>query len=156
VFQRFGSAWIPLEKNYLAESAATSAPGRGETVSELISFVNFLVHSYTCCSDRHVSPYWTFIHRWISMDFTPSLLKKQMTDAVLLWCMLQAGPPFLHHYCAVVLHSCTVLPPAGHSSNHEYHCCQLTRQSSCVSNFYHTFKDFIWFSLLLKKLKIGK
>jgi hypothetical protein len=41
-------------------------------------------------------------------------------------CMLQAGPPSLHYYCAVVLHSCIVLPPVGHSSNHEYHCCQLT------------------------------
>jgi hypothetical protein len=29
--------------------------------------------------------------------------------AVLLWCMLQAGPPFLHYYCAVALHSWTVL-----------------------------------------------
>jgi len=31
------------------------------------------------------------------MGFTPSLFKKQMTDAVLLWCMLQAGPPSLHY-----------------------------------------------------------
>jgi hypothetical protein len=36
------------------------------------------------------------------------------------------GPPFLHYYCAVVLHSCIVLPPVDHSSNHQYHCCQLT------------------------------
>jgi len=35
-----------------------------------------------------------------------------------------------------------VLPPVGHSSNHEYHCYQLTRQSSCVSNFYRAFKGF--------------
>jgi len=41
-------------------------------------------------------------------------------------CMLQAGPPPLHYYCTIVLHSCIVLPPIGHSSNHEYHCCQLT------------------------------
>ena len=40
-------------------------------------------------------------------------------------CILQAGPPSLHYYCAVVLHSCIVLPPVAHSSNHEYHC-QLT------------------------------
>ena len=40
--------------------------------------------------------------------------------------MLQAGPPSLHYYCAVVLHSCIVLPPVGHSSSHQYHCCQLT------------------------------
>ena len=36
------------------------------------------------------------------------------------------------------------LSPVGHSSNHEYHYCQLTRQSCCVSNFYRTFKVFIW------------
>ena len=40
--------------------------------------------------------------------------------------MLQAGPPSLHYYCAVVLHSYITLPPVGHSSNHHYHCCQLT------------------------------
>jgi len=42
---------------------------------------------------------------------------------VTLNCTLQARPPSLHHYCAVVLHSCIVLPPVGHSSYHEYHCC---------------------------------
>jgi hypothetical protein len=83
-------------------------------------------------TDRHTSPYSTFIYWWISMGFTPSLLKKRMTDAVLLSCMLQAGPPFLHYYCAFVLHSCIVLPHVGHSSKHKYHYCQLTRQSSCV------------------------
>ena len=54
-------------------------PGRGESVSELMPFMNFPVHPYTCCSDRHASPYWTLIRRWISMDFTPSVLKKRMT-----------------------------------------------------------------------------
>jgi len=108
-------------------------PGRGESVTELMPFMNFLVHSYTCCSDRHTSPYWTVIRWWISMGFTPSLLKKNgWQNAVLLWCMLQAGPPSLHYYFAVMLHSCIILPPVGHSSNHQYHCCQLTRQLSCV------------------------
>jgi len=51
-----------------------------------------------------------------------------------LMCMLQAGPPSLYYYCTVVLHSCTVLPPVGHSSYHQYHCCELKRQSSCESN----------------------
>ena len=55
------------KKNILfAESAATRAPGRGESVTELLPFMNFPVHSYTCCSDRHASPYWTFICRWVS------------------------------------------------------------------------------------------
>jgi len=83
--------------------------------------------------------------RWVSPIH---YLKNGWQNAVLLWCMLQAGPPFLHHCCAVVFHSCIVLPPVGHSSNHEYHCCQLTRQSICVSNFYRTLKVFIWLSLL--------
>ena len=46
-----------------------------------------------------------------------------------------------------------VLPPVGHSSNHQYHCCQLTRQSSCGSNFYRTFKVFIWLSLVFLILR---
>jgi len=55
-------------------------PGQGESVTELMLFMNFLVHSYTCCSDRHASPYWTFIRWWISIGFTPSLFKKRMTE----------------------------------------------------------------------------
>jgi hypothetical protein len=43
--------------------------------SDLKDFMNFLVHSCTCCSDRRASPYWTFIRRWLSMGFAPSLLK---------------------------------------------------------------------------------
>jgi len=66
--------------------------------------------------------------------------------------MLQVGPPALHYYCAVVLHSCIVLPPVGHPSNHEYRCCHLKRHSSCVSNFYRTFKFFIWLSLVLTEV----
>jgi len=66
--------------------------------------------------------------RWVS----PLHYKNGWQNAVHLWCMLQAGPPSLHYYCAVVLHSCIVLPPVGH----------------CVSNFYCTFKVFIWLSLL--------
>jgi len=94
--------------------------------------------------DRHTELSFIDEFRWVSPLY---YLKTGWQNAVLLWCMLQAGPPSLHHYCAVMLHSCVVLPPVGHSSNHHYHCCQLTRQSSCVSNFYRTFKIFIWVSL---------
>ena len=62
------------------------------------------------------------VHFHLSMNFDGF---HPCFSAVLLWSMLQAGPPSLH-YCAVVLHSCIVLPPVGHSSNHQYHCCQLT------------------------------
>ena len=83
------------------------------------------------------------------LSFVDSLLKKSgWQNAVLLWCILQAGPPYLHYYSVVVLHSCIVLPPVGHSSNNEYHCCQLKRQSSYVSHFYRTFKIFLWLSLV--------
>jgi uncharacterized Tic20 family protein len=72
-----------------------------------------------------------------------------MTERSSFWCMLQAGPPSLRYYFAVVLHSCMILPPVGHSSYREYHYFQLTRQTSCVLNFYCTFKVFIWISLVL-------
>jgi len=71
-------------------------PGRGESVTELIPFMNFLVHSYTCCSDRHTSPYWTAIRRWISMGFTPSLLKK--TDERTLYFFDACCKPGRHLY----------------------------------------------------------
>ena len=124
-------------------------PGRGESVTELMSFMNFLVHSHTCCSDRHASPYWTFIRWLISMVFTPSLLKKRMTERCPSLVHVERWRPFLNYYCAVVFLSCIVLPPVGPSSNHEYHCCQLIRQSNCVSNFYRTFKFFIWLSVII-------
>ena len=127
VTQRFSFTLFPTAAMASGVTTRCAWPGRGESVTELMLFMNCLVHPYTCCTDRHASPYWTFIRRWISIGFTPSLLKKRMTErAVLLWCMLQARPPPLNYYCAVVLHSCTVLPPVGHFSNHQYHCCQLT------------------------------
>jgi hypothetical protein len=112
--------------------------------------MNFLVHSYTCCRDRRASPYWTFVRRWISMGFTRSLLKTRMTERCSSLVHAASGAASLHYYCAVVLHSCILLTPVGHSSNHKYHCCELTGQSSCVSNFYRTFKVFIWLSLINK------
>ena len=55
-------------------------------------------------------------------------------------CMLQAEPPSLHYYCAVVLHSCIVLPPVGHSSNHQCHCCELTDNRAVLRIFSALFK----------------
>ena len=75
----FPSQWLQL----LLVSGVTTRcawPGRGESVTELTPFRNFLLHSYTCCSDRHASPYWTSIHQWILKGFTPSLHKKRMTE----------------------------------------------------------------------------
>ena len=51
-------------------------PSQRESVTELMPIMNFLLHLYTCCSDRRASLYWTLIRRWISVGFTPSLLKK--------------------------------------------------------------------------------
>ena len=79
----FPSWWLQLLQWPLLLLAVTTWcawPGRGESVTELMPFMNFLAHSYTCCSNRHASPYWTFIHRCISVGFTPSLLKKRMTE----------------------------------------------------------------------------
>ena len=74
-------SFIPKESQHnLFRRWLCAWPGRGESVTELGPSVNLLVHSYTCCSDRHASPYRTFIRRWISMGFTPSLFKKRMTE----------------------------------------------------------------------------
>jgi len=54
--------------------------GRWESVTELMPFMNCLVHWYTCCSDRCASLYLTFICWWILMGFTSSLLKKHLTE----------------------------------------------------------------------------
>ena len=80
VMQRFSFMMASAAAMAFGVTTWCAWPGRGESVTELMPFVNFLVHSYTCCSDRHASPYWTFICWWISMGFTPSLLKKQMTE----------------------------------------------------------------------------
>ena len=119
-----------------------------ESVTELTPLRNFLLHLYTCCSDRHASrsefPSVSEF-RWVSpLHF----VKNEWQNAVPLWCMLQVGPPSLYYCCAIVLRFSVVLPPVGHTSNHEYHCCQLTGQSSDVLNFYHTFKVSIWLTFV--------
>jgi len=79
----------------------------------------------------------TDMHRHTELSFVEEFhsLKKRMTERCSSLVHPARGPPSLHYYCAVVLHLCTILPPVGHSSNHQYHCCQLRRKSSCVSNF---------------------
>jgi len=89
-------------------------PGRGESVTELMPFMNFLVHSYTCCSDGHASPYWTVIHRWISLGFTPSVLKKRMTERCSSLVHVVSGDAFftllLRRRVAFLHHTATCRP----------------------------------------------
>jgi hypothetical protein len=75
-----------------------------------MTLMNFLVHSYTCCSDRHASPYWTSICRWILMGFTPSLLKHRMTEHCFSLVVMQAGLPSLCYYCAFLHRTATWWP----------------------------------------------
>ena len=69
-------------------STGCTWPARGESVTELMPFMNFLVHSYTCCSDRHT--YHTELSfvdefQWVShLHYS----KNGWQNAVLLWCML--------------------------------------------------------------------
>jgi hypothetical protein len=112
-------------------------PGRSECVTELMHFMNFLVHSYTCCNDRHASPYWTFI-RWSTlMGFTPSLrcssLAPVASRAAVFTLLLRRRVAFLHctATCQKLFKSWVTLLPSG-----------------CVSNFYCTFKVFNWISLV--------
>ena len=56
-------------------------------------------------------------------------------------CMLQTGPSSLHYYCAVVLHSCIVLPPVGNSSNHQLLLSSYKTIQLCFE-FLSQFEDF--------------
>jgi len=84
-------------------------PGRGESVTELTPFRNFLLNSYICHSDRHASLYWTSIHRWILTGFTPSPRKKRMTEGCSSFVHVASGATiftlFLRHH--VVFFHCT-------------------------------------------------
>jgi len=137
----FPSRWLQLLQCPLV-STRCAWPGRGQSVTELMPFMYFPVHSYTCCSDRRASPYWTVIRRWISTGFTPSLLKKQMTERCSSLVHVASGDAPLHYYCAVVLHSCIILPPVDHSTNHQYNCCQLTDNRAV----FRIFIALLWFS----------
>ena len=105
---------------------------------------NFLVHSYTCCSDRHASPYWTSIRRWISMGFTPSLRKKRMRERCSSLVHVARG----HHLYTIAAPPCCIPPSYCHLS------ATLQTMSITVANlqdnravfriFYHTFKVFKW------------
>ena len=143
-------SFIPRESQHNLSSRWLCAwPGRAESVTELVAFMNFLVHSYTCCSDRHASPYWTFIRQWISMGFTHSLFKKRMRErcsslvhvargAAIYTLLLHCRVAFLH-----LTNTCRPLFKPWVSLLSTY------KTMSCVSNFYGTFKFFIWLSLVL-------
>jgi len=64
--------------------------------------------------------------------------------------LLQAGPPSLHTYCAVVLHSCITLPPVDRSSNHQYHCRQL-QENRAVFRIFMALLRF--FNLTLPRIR---
>ena len=108
VTRRFSFAMASTAAMPSGVTTGCAWPGWGQSVTELMPFMNFPVHPYTCCSDRHASPYWTFIRRWIS------LLKKRMEESCSPLAHVASGAA-LYCYCAVLLHSCIVLPPVGHS-----------------------------------------
>ena len=75
-------------------------------------------------------------------------LKNGWQNAVLRWCMLQVGPPFLHYYCVVVSHSCLILPHVGHSSNHVYTFVNL-QDNWAVFRIFVALLNFFWLSLVI-------
>ena len=137
ITRRFSSTMASTAAMASGVTTGCAWPGRGESVTELMPFMNFQVHPYTCCSDRHASPYWTFIRRWISMGFTASLLKKLMTERCSSLVHVASGAAsftlLLHRRVAFLHHTATCRP--------------LFKPSvSLLStwNFSRTFKIFIW------------
>jgi hypothetical protein len=115
--------------------------GRGEYVTELTPFRNFLLRSYTCCSDRHASPYRTSIRRWISMGFNSSLRKKSNERKLFLF---GACCKWGRHLYTIAAPSCCVPLSYCHlSATLQTMSTTVARgQSSSVSNFYHAFNFF--------------
>ena len=60
------------------------------------------------------------------MGFTPSLLIKRMPERCSSLLHVSSGVAIFTLLLRRRVHSCIALPPVGRSSNHEYHCCQLT------------------------------
>jgi hypothetical protein len=60
--------------------AVSGQPVRSASATLYTTFFNFPSHSYICYSDKQASPNFVFILLWISLDFTPSLHKKWITE----------------------------------------------------------------------------
>jgi hypothetical protein len=122
-------------------------PGRSACVTELLPIMNFLVHSCTCCSDRHASPYWTFVRRWISMGFNPSLCCSSLvhvaSGAAVFTLLLRRRVAFLHHTatCRHLFKPWVTLLPTY-------------RQIKQCFKFLLHFKFFIWISLVILNLNL--
>jgi hypothetical protein len=122
-------------------------PGRGKSVTELMPFMNFLVHSYTCCNNRHASPYWTLFvdeFRWVSpLHYLGnrwqhcSSLVHVASGAAIFTLLLRRRVAFLH--CAA---TCRPLFKPWVSLLSTYKTMEL-----CFKFLSH-FKFFIWLSLI--------
>jgi len=131
-------------------------PGQGESVTKLMPFRNFPLHSYTCYSDRHASLYWTSILRWISMGFTPSLCKKRLTKrcsslvhvasgAAIFTLLLRRRVALLHRTatCRPLFKPWVSLLPTYRTIEQCFESC-------------HTFKVFIWLTFIYKYIEVLK
>ena len=102
VTQRFSFTMASTAAMPTGVTTGCAWPGRGESVTELIPFMNFPVHSYTCCSDRHASPYWTFFRRRISLlkktdDRTLFFFGASCKGAAVFTLLLRRRVASLHH-----------------------------------------------------------
>jgi len=70
--------------------------------------------------------------RWVS---PLHYLNKRMTERCSSLVHVESAAAIFTLLLRRHVHSCTVLPSVGHSSNHQYHCGQLTRQSAVVPTF---------------------
>ena len=134
VTRRFSFAMASTAAMPSGVTTGCAWPGWGQSVTELMPFMNFPVHPYTCCSDRHASPYWTFIRRWIS------LLKKRMEESCSPLAHVASGAALftlLLRRLVTFLHRTATCRPLFKPS---VSLLSTSRQSSCVSNFYRTFK----------------
>jgi hypothetical protein len=82
--------------------------GCGTSAIDITPFLNVLLLSYICCCDKHASSYWTFICRWAWISFTPSLIKKRITEHFFSFVHVHSGAvifkPALWWHCLFALY----------------------------------------------------
>lgn len=144
--------FFPHQWHLLLQWPVCAWPGRGEPVTGLTHFWNFILHSYTCCSDRYASPHCTFILRRISMGLVTTIQKKTTPKLITDCCSLvhvTSGAPIFK----LLPHLCVILQLCAATCRPIFRSCLSplpTSRRIAVSKFYHAFEVFIWLSLVFQ------
>jgi hypothetical protein len=144
-----------LSRRLSSSWSGTQVPdqGRGESVTEVVPFMNFLVHSHTCCSDRHASSYWTFNFRQFRLVSPLHYLKTDDRTLFFVGACCKRG----RHIYTTTASSCFI-PASYYHMSVTLHTMSITvvnlqDNRAVFQIFIALFKVSIWLSLVLKQTR---